>query len=96
MSYVQRLYRIQSGTEPYRDWCTTDVVAKRAAPVFFAYDIAPATDNATLERLMLAVFADFSHAADDMLVESEALDTIRNADKGYETALRILRDILAP
>jgi hypothetical protein len=96
MSYVQRLYRIQSGTEPYRDWCTTDVVAKRAAPVFFAYDIAPATDNATLERLMLAVFADFSHAAGDMLVESEALDTIRNADKGYETALRILRDILAP
>jgi len=96
MSYVQRLYRIQSGTEPYRDWCTTDVVAKRAAPVFFAYDIAPATDNTALERLMLAVFADFSHAAGDMLVESEALDTIRNADKGYETALRILRDILAP
>ena len=96
MSYVQRLYRIQSGTEPYRDWCTTDVVAKRADPVFFAYDIAPATDNAILERLMLAVFADFSHAAGDMLVESEAMDMIRDADKGYETALRILRDILAP
>jgi len=30
------------------------------------------------------------------MVEPEALATIRNPDKSYETALRILRDILAP
>jgi hypothetical protein len=95
-NYVQRLYRIQAGTEPYRDWCTTPVVERYAARFFFVYNIPPATDNATLERLMLAVFADLSTAVGDVMVESEALAIIRNPDKSYETALRILRDILAP
>jgi len=95
-NYVQRLYRIQTNTEPFRDWCTPDVVARYADPLFAVYGIPPATDTGSLERLMLAAFADLSAAADDHFDPAAALTIIRYGGKDYETALRVLRDILAP
>ena len=92
-NYVKRLYRIQNGEEPERDWCTYDVVKSRSDRLCRIYGLPPATDNANLEKLLTAFLFDMCAVTGNYMGEEEALALIKRPEKDYESTLLVLKEL---
>ena len=92
--YVKRLHRIQSGLEEFRDWCTADVVYLHMVHLCPVYGTPLRTDNAALEKLMVAYLFDLCVCVGDFMTEDEALALATGSGKEYQDTLTRLKAIL--
>ena len=92
--YVKRLYRIQNGEEPERDWCTLDVVKERTDRLCRIYGLPPDTGNANLEKLLAAFLFDMCAVTGNYMGEEEALHLIRQPERNYESTLLVLKELV--
>jgi hypothetical protein len=99
MNYVHRLWRIQTGQEEERYWCTPDTVSQVAIPLFVAYDMLPDTDTETLLVLMTTFAADLGLCTgtdaegDEMRLLCTAPAARGEPFDAYLTALRAKIDV---
>ena len=91
--YVKRLYRIQNGQEPERDWCTLDVVKSRSDRLCRIYGLPQDTGNATLEKLLAAFLFDMCAVTGNFMGEEEANALIRQPERNYESSLMVLKEL---
>lgn len=91
--YVKRLYRIQNGQEPERDWCTVDVVKSRSDRLCRIYGLPQDTSNANLEKLLNAFLFDMCAVTGNFMGEEEALSLIRRPERDYESSLMVLKEL---
>lgn len=92
INYVWRLYKIQTGREVPRDWCTPDVVATRARRLFFAYRVPQgSTDTPTLHHLLVEGIFDFCSVAGHYQTHADTVALIDGDNTALPNALNILR-----
>jgi hypothetical protein len=92
INYVWRLYKIQTGREVPRDWCTPDVVATRARRLFIAYRLPQgSTDTPTLHHLLVEGIFDFCSVAGHYQTHADTVALIDGDNTTLPNALNILR-----
>jgi hypothetical protein len=91
--YVKRLYRIQNGEEPDRDWCTHPDALAKIARMCGIYGLPQTTDNATLSKLLSAFLFDLCAVTGNYMGEEEARDLIRRPERDYESVLLVLKEL---
>jgi hypothetical protein len=91
--YVKRLYRIQNGEEPDRDWCTSPDALAKIARLCAIYGLPQTTDNGTLEKLLSAFLFDLCAVTGNYMGEEEARDLIRRPERDYESVLLVLKEL---
>ena len=92
--YVKRLHNVQSGTEEYRDWCTPHHLHLKMGPLTTIYKTPHSTDNAALEKLMVAYLHDLCRAVGDFMSADDALALVKKEGKDYHQTLELLMAIL--
>lgn len=94
INYVWRLYKIQTGREVPRDWCTPDVVAERARRLYLAYSIPlGSTSTETLYRLLAEGISDFCAAVGHYQTNAETDSLINGDNDTLPNALKLLRTV---
>lgn len=91
--YVKRLYRIQNGEEPDRDWCKSPDALAKIARLCAIYGLPATTDTATLEILMTEFLFDLCAVTGNYMGEEEARDLIRRPERDYESVLLVLKEL---
>lgn len=96
INYVWRLYKIQTGREVPRDWCTPDVVEMRARRLYLAYGIQQGdTSTPTLRRLLIEGISDFCAVVGHYQTDAETTSLIDGDNNMLPNALNILRSVAA-
>lgn len=93
--YIHRLYRIQTGREEPRDWCTHKVVKRHMRRLSSIYGVALEMDPDTLLRLSGLVLSDLCAAAGAAMSEREHTELLNDIDgRQLGSAMLMLRDLL--
>jgi hypothetical protein len=91
-NYVHRLYRIKTGREEFRDWCTDDVVAQRADRLQYIYGIpAPITTVENLRLMLSAALSDFCNVVRNPMTHYEIAAAV---DGDYGDIMKTLRIVM--
>lgn len=93
--YVHRLYRIQEGLEPPRDWLTVSEVRDRCRRLWVAYRLPTVTTQDGLAALLTQGLNDFALTTHTPLTMAEMDDLIMSGDPRGEPLSEALKMMMA-